>query len=87
MYIQIYRYIYIGHVHVTLSSGKLASGHEVAVKRLSKSSMQGHHEFANEVKLIGRLQHKNLKILIYEYMPNKSLDKLIFGGLLFPEVL
>ncbi|WZY77559.1 hypothetical protein YC2023_023943 [Brassica napus] len=71
-------------------SGILLNGREIAVKRLTRGSEEGCMEFKNEVSLLTRLQHKNLvkllgfcherdeEILVYEFVPNSSLDHFIF---------
>ncbi|PRQ31252.1 putative protein kinase RLK-Pelle-DLSV family [Rosa chinensis] len=71
-------------------AGRLLNGQYIAVKMLSKSSKQGDREFKNEVRLLAPLQHRNLvklvgfcikggeRLLIYEYVPNTSLNHYIF---------
>ncbi|MCL7030950.1 hypothetical protein MKW94_026461 [Papaver nudicaule] len=64
----------------------------VAVKRVSRGSKQGIKEYQSEVKIISKLRHRNLVqligwcherndlLLVYEFMPNRSLDKHLFQG-------
>jgi serine/threonine protein kinase len=73
----------------------LADGREVAVKKLGAASRQGAKEFQNEAMLLSRVQHRNVvnlygycthgdeKLLVYEYVTNESLDKLLFTSGMF----
>ncbi|KAJ3700818.1 hypothetical protein LUZ61_004523 [Rhynchospora tenuis] len=70
--------------------GVLQNGDEIAVKKLSLESRQGMQQFTTEVRLLLRVQHRNLvtllgcyaasgqKMLVYPYFPNRSLDHFLF---------
>ncbi|CAN6348411.1 unnamed protein product [Urochloa humidicola] len=74
-------------------------GLEVAIKRVSKGSKQGKKEYASEVRIISRLRHRNLVqlvgwchdggdlLLVYELMPNGSLDTHLYGNVPLPWLL
>ncbi|WOL04956.1 hypothetical protein Cni_G13679 [Canna indica] len=65
---------------------------DVAIKRVSRSSKQGRKEYLSEVKIISRLRHRNLVqlvgwchdrrelLLVYEFVPNGSLDSYLFSS-------
>ena len=81
-----------GYVH----KGVLPNGKEIAVKQLKSGSGQGEREFQAEVEIISRVHHRHLvslvgyciagnqRMLVYEYVPNKTLEHHLHGYLSFP---
>ncbi|XP_059656168.1 cysteine-rich receptor-like protein kinase 2 [Cornus florida] len=77
----------------TVYKGVLPDGREIAVKRLFFNNKHRAADFYNEVNIISSVEHKNLvrllgcscsgpeSLLVYEFMPNKSLDRFIFDSI------
>lgn len=77
-----------GYVH----KGILPNGREVAVKSLKSGSGQGEREFQAEVEIISRVHHRHLvslvgyciageqRMLVYEFVPNKTLEFHLYGN-------
>ncbi|CAF2121353.1 lectin-domain containing receptor kinase VI.4 [Brassica rapa] len=76
---------------ITTTSSSSPSSDEIAVKKITPNSIQGVREFVAEIESLGRLRHKNLVnlqgwckhgndlLLIYDYIPNGSLDSLLYS--------
>ncbi|XP_048329325.2 probable LRR receptor-like serine/threonine-protein kinase At1g56130 [Ziziphus jujuba] len=72
--------------------GTLDDGRVIAAKQLSVTSHQGKNQFVTEIATISSVQHRNLvklygcciegnkRLLVYEYLENKSLDQALFGS-------
>ena len=85
-----FQYFYFLILYLQLQ-GTLSDGRVVAVKQLSIASKQGKSQFLAEIATISAVQHRNLvtlygccidgqkHLLVYEYLVNKSLDKVLFG--------
>ncbi|KAL0710143.1 hypothetical protein Bca4012_017121 [Brassica carinata] len=83
--------VYKGSITVSSSSSSSPSSDEIAVKKITPNSIQGVREFVAEIESLGRLRHKNLVnlqgwckhgndlLLIYDYIPNGSLDSLLYS--------
>ncbi|KAK3035086.1 hypothetical protein RJ639_032588 [Escallonia herrerae] len=75
--------------------GTLDDGRAIAVKQLSVASNHGKSQFVTEIATISAVQHRNLvklhgcciegdkRLLVYEYLENRSLDQAF--GYLAPE--
>ncbi|WVZ73966.1 hypothetical protein U9M48_022212 [Paspalum notatum var. saurae] len=81
-----------GVVYRAVVPGENVQSMEVAVKQFSGANTQGQEDFLAELSIINRLRHRNLVklvgwchqngmlLLVYDYMPNGSLDRHLFGG-------